>query len=199
MVSKARIRWSGVRVRAIWSRKSQDSVRRVEDADVDTRSFTATSGESVNIKVDSEAIASNLDAVLRIFDSSGSELHRIDDTHGLDPEFDFTAPGGGIQVYYVGVSSAPDNLGKHDPAYNPADFNTAPLYTATTLDDRLVGRFLRSPSGELLSERVGDYRISISFDTESVTFDSAVDKHSVIYDNFIAFLHCIHFGMEINK
>ena len=154
--------------------------------DVDLFQIRLTSGESVNIKVDSEAIASNLDAVLRIFDSSGLELHRIDDTNGLDPEFNFTAPAGGIQVYYVGVSSAPDNLGKHDPAYNPADFNTAPLYTATTLDDRLVGRFLRSPSGELLNERVGDYQISMSFDTESVSFDSAVGKHNVIYDNFIA-------------
>ncbi|MBT7256111.1 MAG: tandem-95 repeat protein [Planctomycetaceae bacterium] len=154
--------------------------------DVDLFQFRLTSGESVNIKVDAASLASDLDAVLRIFDNAGGELVRVDDTSGLDPEIQFTAPAGGLQVFYVGVSSVPDNLGKHELTYNPADFNTASLYTATTLDDRLVGRFLRSPSGELLSERVGDYRLTMSFDNESTTFDSAVDKHSVIYDNFIA-------------
>ena len=41
-------------------------------------------------------------------------------------------------------------------------------------------------TNEALREEVGDYRISMAFDTASVSFDSAVALQDVIYDNFSA-------------
>jgi len=152
--------------------------------DVDLFQVQMTTGEQLTIRVDAESIDSNLDAVLRVFNAGGTELDRDDDTNGLDPELTFTAPVGGLQVFYVGVSSIPDSVTK-------GAFVTSSLYDPNTLDTtgpnpREVGLILRDPAGNALREQVGDYRISMSFDTASVSFDSAVALQNVIYDSFSA-------------
>jgi subtilisin-like proprotein convertase family protein len=58
------------------------------------------------------AIPSSLDSVLRLFDASGAEIARNDQTSGNDSFIDFFVPTGGF--YYIGVS------GFGNANYNPA-------------------------------------------------------------------------------
>ncbi|MCP3690546.1 MAG: hypothetical protein GY917_00010, partial [Planctomycetaceae bacterium] len=152
--------------------------------DVDLFEIQMTAGDELTIRVDAASIDSNLDAVLRVFDANGLELAGNDDTNGLDPELTFPATLPGLRVYYVGVSSVPDSVTK-------GAFATSSLYDPNTLDTtganpREVGLVLRDPAGNALREEVGDYVISMAFDTESISFDSAVALQDVIYDDFSA-------------
>ena len=75
--------------------------------DVNMYSFAAIEGQTLEFDIDTPN--SNLDSILRVFDSSGGQLTVSDDDSGPAPEFggresfvSFVAPASGM--YYVGVS-----------------------------------------------------------------------------------------------
>lgn len=77
--------------------------------DVDLIEFQLDAGDRVTIDIDAAEFGSELDSVLRLFDSDGNELVVSDDDPALDEDFtldsfiDFTAEFS--DTYYVGVSS----------------------------------------------------------------------------------------------
>ncbi|HUU82806.1 MAG TPA: pre-peptidase C-terminal domain-containing protein, partial [Phycisphaerae bacterium] len=78
--------------------------------DVDLYKFALSSSGTVALDVDGQAIGSGLDAYLRLFNASGQELKKDDDTNGRDPYIStYLSPG----TYYVGVS------GYANRYYNP--------------------------------------------------------------------------------
>ncbi|MFO1459019.1 MAG: PPC domain-containing protein [Verrucomicrobiota bacterium] len=73
-------------------------------AETDTFRFGAHSGERVLIDVQANRLGFPLDPTLVIRDSSGKELARSEDVHGLDPFVEFAVPADG--EYAVQVSDA---------------------------------------------------------------------------------------------
>lgn len=79
--------------------------------DVDLYSFKLNAGDTVAINTNANQFDSELDSVLRLFDSEGTELELSDDTpapkelfvSALDSYIEYTAEEAG--TYYVGVSS----------------------------------------------------------------------------------------------
>jgi hypothetical protein len=80
--------------------------------DVDLYKFTLATTATVTLDVDAQSIGSSLDAYLRLFNSTGSELASNDDHDGRDP---YLSRSLGAGTYYVGVSGRPNS------SYNPAD------------------------------------------------------------------------------
>jgi FG-GAP-like repeat/Bacterial pre-peptidase C-terminal domain len=68
------------------------------------------SGDTIDVNVNASTTASGLASLLRIFDAAGTPL-ALDNQQGGDPHLKFQVAAAG--VYYIGVSSAPDNN------YNP--------------------------------------------------------------------------------
>ncbi|MEC7565996.1 MAG: Ig-like domain-containing protein [Planctomycetota bacterium] len=160
--------------------------------DVDLFQVQIAGGETLFVDLRAYSLSSELDAVLRVFNADGVELARVDDTPATpvpnqnDPFLSFTPvdPLSSRQVYYVGVSSAPDNLGKHLPGYDPVTFDTYPLYDPESDTAREVGRYQRNPVGDLLYEKVGHYQIAFTVGVDGKTFDSVVDQKNFTYHNF---------------
>ncbi len=94
--------------------------------EVDLYSVPLQAGEIVSASVDAQQAGSGLTSLLRIFDANGTPL-ALDNQQGGDPQLSFQAATAG--VYYIGVSSAPNN------DYNPLVANsgvpgdTTGLYT----------------------------------------------------------------------
>ncbi|HBY80779.1 MAG TPA: hypothetical protein DEG47_28065, partial [Cyanobacteria bacterium UBA11148] len=82
------------------------------DADVDLYQVQLNAGDFLRVDIDAEAIGSDLDSYLRLFDSSGTELSSNDDSDGTDSALGFIAQTAG--TYYVGVS------GYSNDSYNPS-------------------------------------------------------------------------------
>src|SRR5205823_4836493 len=63
-------------------------------------------GQMISLDIDARRInLSNLDSVLRVFDSTGHQVAVNDDSVGLDSALQYTIPAGGAGTYFVGVSS----------------------------------------------------------------------------------------------
>ncbi|MEM9117856.1 MAG: DVUA0089 family protein [Cyanobacteria bacterium P01_F01_bin.56] len=95
-----------------------DNVDIVEtDDDVDLVALQLAANDFITIDIDADEIGSDLDPILRLFDSNGNEVRRSDDTPApgedftLDSFIAYTVPTAG--TYYVGVSSY-DNV-DYDP------------------------------------------------------------------------------------
>lgn len=73
----------------------------VDARTIDYFTFAAKKGQHVLIEALAERIDSRCDVVLTLFDTTGNELDRRHNTHGLDAMIDFTAPADGN--YIVGV------------------------------------------------------------------------------------------------
>ena len=71
--------------------------------DVDLIQFQLDAGDQVTIDIDANESGSELDPILRLFDSSGNEVAVNDDFSSLDSFIDFTASVS--DTYFVGVSS----------------------------------------------------------------------------------------------
>lgn len=71
-------------------------------SDVDLFSVRLEAGQQITVDVTANPQLLQLDSLLRVFDSIGTELAVVDDTFGLNPHIEFTAPARG--TYYVGVS-----------------------------------------------------------------------------------------------
>ena len=71
--------------------------------DVDLIQFQLDAGDRVTIDIDANEFGSELDPILRLFDSSGNEVSVNDDFNSLDSFIDFTASVS--DIYFVGVSS----------------------------------------------------------------------------------------------
>jgi Tol biopolymer transport system component len=88
------------------------------NSDVDMVAFQLDAGSRVTIDIDARVNGSNLDSMLRLFNSSGQQLAHSDDTpapgetFSVDSYLDFTAQQTG--TYYVGVS------GYSNSRYNPS-------------------------------------------------------------------------------
>ncbi len=95
-----------------------DNPRVGTNSDVDMIAFQLDAGGRVTIDIDARTNGSSLDSVLRIFDSTGTELTYDDDSEApgeadtYDSYLDFTATQTG--TYYVGVS------GYNNFYYNPS-------------------------------------------------------------------------------
>jgi subtilisin family serine protease len=78
-------------------------------SDVDFIELQLNAGDSVTIDIDADEFGSSLDSVLRLFDSTGTQVAVSDDNpapgepYTLDSYINFTA--GSVDTYYVGVSS----------------------------------------------------------------------------------------------
>lgn len=66
--------------------------------EVDTIRFSAKAGEKLIFDVQANRMGSPLDPTLVMLDSSGKELARSEDAHGLDPFIEFTVPSDGDYV-----------------------------------------------------------------------------------------------------
>ena len=78
--------------------------------EVDLYSVTLQRGDTLDASINAQQAGSGLASLLRIFDANGTPL-ALDNQQGGDPQLSFQAATAGI--YYVGVSSAPNNN------YNP--------------------------------------------------------------------------------
>ncbi len=83
--------------------------------EVDLYSVTLQKGETLEASISAQQSGSGLASLLRVFDASGTPL-ALDNQQGGDPQLTFQAATAGL--YYLGVSSAPDNN------YNPAVSST---------------------------------------------------------------------------
>jgi len=71
--------------------------------------YVDDAGDLLVADIDADEIGSELDSILRVFDSSGVEVARNDDSGDwLDSYVSFVAPSAG--TYYVGVSGYPNDL-----------------------------------------------------------------------------------------
>ena len=66
-----------------------------QSAGADYFKFHARAGEHVILDVQANRTGSPLDASIEVFDSTGREVARSEDVHGLDPFLDFTPPAEG--------------------------------------------------------------------------------------------------------
>jgi subtilisin family serine protease len=94
--------------------------------DVDFIKVDLEAGDRITINIDADNFGSPLDSILRVFDSTGTQVAVNDDFDGLDSYIDFTASY--ADTYYVGVSGY-DNF-FYDPfvegsgyGYNTGDYN----------------------------------------------------------------------------
>jgi len=86
------------------------------DLDVDLIRLHLDAGDQIVVQTDTQRLATQLDAYLRLFDANGVELAANDNLDPTSPfirdaKIDFTATQRGI--YYIGISAA------HNPNYNP--------------------------------------------------------------------------------
>lgn len=92
------------------------------DGDVDWFRIIAPPGATLGASVFARRLRSPLDPVLRIVDSSGTQLARGDDDRGLDPVQAFTVPADGIVLLQIqdhldrGAADAAYRLDIGDPA-----------------------------------------------------------------------------------
>ena len=92
--------------------------------DVDMYCFTVAQAGTVTLDVNAQRSGSSLDAYLRLFDSSGTQISANDDYYGLDPAIsESLAPG----TYYAGVSGAPTCSIRHSS--REAEIRAAPGLT----------------------------------------------------------------------
>ena len=77
------------------------------ELDVDLFEVQLDQGDRLVIDVDTRAIGSSLDSTLRLFNSSGDEVSRNDDSDGLDSLINFTSAAS--DTYFIGVSGY-DNI-----------------------------------------------------------------------------------------
>jgi len=94
--------------------------------EVDLYSVTLQRGETLDAVIDAQQAGSGLASLLRIFDSDGTPL-ALDNQQGGDPQLSFQAATAGI--YYVGVSSAPDNNYNPTVVASGVPGDTTGLYT----------------------------------------------------------------------
>jgi len=94
-------------------------------SDVDLYKFQLNQGDSITLDIDAAVQDSNLDSVLRLFDSSGMEISNNDDgigdgeTSSTDSLIEFTATADG--EYYLGVSSFANF--EYDPINGSTNFS----------------------------------------------------------------------------
>ena len=94
-------------------------------ADVDIYKFQLSAEDTITLDVDAAIKDSDLDSVLRLFDSAGNEIENNDDaiasgeTSSTDSLIEFTAEIDG--EYYVGVSSFPNF--NYDPLNGSTNFS----------------------------------------------------------------------------
>ena len=94
-------------------------------SDVDLHEFQLNAGDTVTLDIDAAIQESNLDSVLRLFDSTGNEIINNDDgiasneTSSTDSLIEFTAEING--EYYIGVSSFPNF--EYDPINGSTNFS----------------------------------------------------------------------------
>ena len=93
-------------------------------SDVDLYKFQLNAGDTVTLDIDAAIQESNLDSVLRLFDSTGNEIINNDDgiasnDSSTDSFIEFTAEING--EYYVGVSSFPNF--EYDPINGSTNFS----------------------------------------------------------------------------
>ena len=93
-------------------------------SDVDLHEFQLNAGDTVTLDIDAAIQESNLDSVLRLFDSTGNEIINNDDgiasnDSSTDSFIEFTAEING--EYYVGVSSFPNF--EYDPINGSTNFS----------------------------------------------------------------------------
>jgi len=63
-----------------------------EDLDVDLFAFNAQAGDMITADIDAEVRGTSLDSILRLFDSTGTEIAFNDDSDGLDSFISVTIP-----------------------------------------------------------------------------------------------------------
>ena len=71
--------------------------------DVDLLKLELDNGDRLTVDVDAQDLGSNLDPILRLFDSAGNEVAVNDDSGNLDSLIEFTATA--TDTYYASVSS----------------------------------------------------------------------------------------------
>ena len=111
--------------------------------EVDLYSVSLQKGETLDASINAQQAGSGLASLLRIFDAIGTPL-ALDDQQGGDPQLSFQAATAGI--YYVGVSSAPNNNYNPTLVASGVPGDTTGLYT---LDVKLT------PSAPLLPDLTG--------------------------------------------
>ena len=105
-------------------------------SDVDFIEFYLSAGDTVNIDIDADLFGSSLDSILRLFNSSGTQLAVSDDntapgeSFSLDSYLSYTAGVSG--TYYVGVSSY-NNFG-YDPFVEGSSTGTSTGEYEITID-----------------------------------------------------------------
>ena len=131
--------------------------------EVDLYSVALQSGDTLDASIDAQQAGSGLTSLLRVFDANGTPL-ALDNQQGGDPQLTFQAATAGI--YYIGVSSAPNNnynptvagsgiAGRHDGAVYPGRAAHDRGAAAAGLDRQLVpdgrghGRRRRHGPGQL--------------------------------------------------
>lgn len=96
-----------------------------ESSDVDLFSVNLDAGQQIIIDVKATPQAVQLDGVLRVFNATGTQLVLVDDTFGLDPSIEFTAPSRG--TYFVGVSGFSNFF--YSPQFPGSGFSSFPFST----------------------------------------------------------------------
>ena len=92
----------------------------------DLYSVTLQKGETLEASISAQQSGSGLASLLRIFDANGKPL-ALDDQQGGDPHLSFQVSTAG--VYYIGVSSAPDDNYNPTVTFSGVPGDTTGLYT----------------------------------------------------------------------
>jgi hypothetical protein len=133
----------------------------------DLYSVAMQKGETLEASASAQQTGSGLASLLRVFDASGTPV-ALDNQQGGDPQLSFQAAAAGM--YYLGVSSAPNNSYNPKVTYSDVPGDTTGLYTldvnlktgAPLLPD-LTGSSLRTG----IAMAAGGDTIPLSFNVEN--------------------------------
>ena len=167
-----------------------DTTFLIEPADVDLYSFDVVAGQRVVFDIDINA--SSLNPVLRLFDSSGTELAFNDDNYtpneafSMESYIDYTFASGG--TYYIGVSGAANT--SYDPLTGEGDVPGSSegayrLFAESPDEDDQISEAIPLGTG---STAVGE--IDPSLTTDSIDVD--------IYAVSVAANQTLAFDIDVN-
>ena len=133
---------------------------------VDLYAVTLHQGDQLTAAINAQQQGSSLQAALRLFDSSGTELPATASSNGGDPQLTFSVPGSG--TYYVGVSSSGDVTYSPTSSGSGSHGTTTGLYSLSVTD--LLARFVNAiplssfgqVQGTLTGGQPQDYSVTVT-------------------------------------
>jgi predicted outer membrane repeat protein len=137
--------------------------------DIDLYAVSLDANQRLTLDIDTDFNGSQLDAYLRVFDSTGTPKTSNDNTHNNDPYLVYTAPSTG--TYYVGVTNSQNS------SYDPTDASGVPA-TNTGVGGEYSFKMTKHSLGA---------SISLSNDTDmpgdDVTTDPTVSGSVAFFDD----------------